>query len=609
MSSSSCFFLACIPFLAVVHASAASLVYVANSNAGTISTLNGQTSTVISNFYAASPPEVLAVSTDGAYLYVENISSVSVIQIASGQGLGTVDFPDDEIGSLALTPDGQSLWVSLTQSNRVAIIDLATVTVSGYVTVGTRPWGIAFNPTGTTALVANTSSNNVTVIDTALLTVVTTVATGNQTTGVAVSPNGTLAYATNLTDGTVSIIDLIGTTVLPPITVGAQPSGVAFTPDGQYAYIANGPSNDVSVISTATASVVSSIQIEPDGSYDRLIATSPDGTTAYVTNPVSGSVSVIDTSDNSVLPPISTGAGAFGVATALLPSLTFPVPINNAHCKGESGRCSPTTVNISAIFDHEMNRAYESSDNTKTCTPLKTPPKTWGIIMDFEGEVANASPAMGSYGACGDLHGYTNLQGVSYLSGYNLLSPTYLYYDGHPGYDFPFPFSADTQTGVFPAISGCVTYKMNAAGASAAPFHVMTIIPQATQPVSCTGIVSDTGFTIAHLHLSSFLASDGTVQRCVPTSTNHACGTTIPCPTCAQEGQWVSATAADPIAYVGDFAFGKWHEVGPHLHFEIDAWIDGKPVPIDPYGWNPLTPGQADPYSTLHPGIVNASLW
>lgn len=304
--------------------------------------------------------------------------------------------------------------------------------------------------------------------------------------------------------------------------------------------------------------------------------------------------------------------GVYGVATgtgAQPTTLAFPVKQSESRC---GGTCTPFTVNISAIFDHEMARAYESSDDLTTypsCTPLKNPPATWGEIMDFEGEVASSSPAIGSYGLCGDLHGYTNPQGTSYLAGYNLRSPTYLYYDGHPGYDYPFEFTGKIQTGVYPALSGCVTYKLNAAGASAGPYHVMTIIPQSKEPATCAGVQSDTGFTIAHLHLSSFLAADGTVRRCIPTATNYACGTTIPCPKCAQEGQWVSVSSADPIAYVGDFAFGKWHEVGSHLHFEVDVWIAGKPLAIDPYGWNPITPGQVDPYSLLHPRVVNSWLW
>jgi hypothetical protein len=87
------------------------------------------------------------------------------------------------------------------------------------------------------------------------------------------------------------------------------------------------------------------------------------------------------------------------------PALAFPVPSDKAHCKGKSGTCTPQTVNISAVFDHQMGRPYESSDNTKPkqgCAPLPTPPPMWGKIMDFMGEeAANTATADGNYGTCG----------------------------------------------------------------------------------------------------------------------------------------------------------------------------------------------------------------
>jgi hypothetical protein len=304
------------------------------------------------------------------------------------------------------------------------------------------------------------------------------------------------------------------------------------------------------------------------------------------------------------------GGGADLFVAKYTGTLLFPVKRNATSCK--TTECSPATANISSVFDHQMNLAYESSeDPKKKCAKLADPPPTWGTIMDFEGEIADAPPPKGSFGVCGDLHGYTSqMAGTKFLAGFNLQEPTYLYYDGHPGYDYPFAFKSGAQTGLFPAIKGCVTYKRPAAGASAKGFHVLTIIPQAKKPASCVGVQSDTGYTVAYLHLSSFPAADGIIQRCLSTATNpRRCVTIVNCPTCAREGDWVDTSRADPIAYVGDFDHGQWHAVGPHLHFEVDKWISGAPVPLDPYGWNPLTAGQADPYADLHPDVVNTWLW
>jgi murein DD-endopeptidase MepM/ murein hydrolase activator NlpD len=296
--------------------------------------------------------------------------------------------------------------------------------------------------------------------------------------------------------------------------------------------------------------------------------------------------------------------------------LVFPVK-TDSHCSGTHNMCTPNTVNISSVFDHKMTKAYESSKDPKShCAPLSSPPPTWGKIIDFLGEEAQSPPpGSGSFGACGDLHGYTTTQGTKFLSGYHLLGPTYLYYDGHPGFDYPFNFG----TAVYPAISGCVSYSIPVAGASPRPFHVLTIVPMTTPPPpgGCLAEKSETGYVIVYMHLSSYLSSDNTtVLHCTVRPSNGAamCPSTneVPCSAamgCAQQDDFVSSTQANPIAFVGNFANGYWGgkkgTIGPHLHFEVDLWPNASPIPIDPYGWKSST---ADPYSPL-PGIMNTWLW
>lgn len=196
----------------------------------------------------------------------------------------------------------------------------------------------------------------------------------------------------------------------------------------------------------------------------------------------------------------------------------------------------------------------------------------------------------------------------------------FLFYDGHPGYDYPFPY----LTGVFPAISGCVSYQISAGGGSnQQQFHTLAIIPMNTEPPNDTcpqNVASQTGYVVFYLHLASYVGTDGkTIMVCKtpPTTASPTCSDAIVCSNCPAEGKWVSASVTRPIAYVGNFAptktypNGAWHGVGSHLHFEVDQLPapGATPVPIDPYGWYPITGGAPDPYSSLHPGIVNTWLW
>jgi len=104
------------------------------------------------------------------------------------------------------------------------------------------------------------------VIDTATNTVTGTISVGNAPQNVAVTPDGSKAYVTNFYDNTVSVIDRATDTVSTTIPVfGSEPFGVAVTRDGSKAYVANFDSNDLSVIDTATNRVTAGIRSAPVG--------------------------------------------------------------------------------------------------------------------------------------------------------------------------------------------------------------------------------------------------------------------------------------------------------------------------------------------------------
>jgi len=118
-------------------------------------------------------------------------------------------------------------YVTNSSSNNVSIIDTATNTVVGSVTVGTSPFGVAITPDGSHAYVANVGSNTVSVIATATNTVVATVPVGTQPELVAIAPDGSHAYVTNLQSNNVSVIATATNSVVGTVPVGIEPMGVA----------------------------------------------------------------------------------------------------------------------------------------------------------------------------------------------------------------------------------------------------------------------------------------------------------------------------------------------------------------------------------------------
>jgi YVTN family beta-propeller protein len=115
----------------------------------------------------------------------------------------------------------------------VTVIDTATNTVSGDITVGTNVGGIAFTPDGSIAFVAVFGANVVKVVDVATATVVgDPIAVGAGPSEVVVTSDGSRVYVSNANSspGTVSVIDVATRTSPGTITVGTSPEGIAITP-------------------------------------------------------------------------------------------------------------------------------------------------------------------------------------------------------------------------------------------------------------------------------------------------------------------------------------------------------------------------------------------
>lgn len=199
-----------------------------------------------------------------------------------------------------------SLYVGDFSSSAVTVVDLATRTVLGTVTVGSRPGGVAITPDGLTAYVSNAGSNTVSVLETPGNTVVQTIPVDMPRLP-RISLDGQRMYVASSNANSVSVIETVTNSVVGTIAVGQNPYGIGLTPNGEFAYVANGNSQDVSVIETASASVVATVAVGL-GPSDAVVT--PDGEKVYVTNAAGDDVSVISTATNTVVATIPVGDNA-----------------------------------------------------------------------------------------------------------------------------------------------------------------------------------------------------------------------------------------------------------------------------------------------------------
>jgi YVTN family beta-propeller protein len=110
-------------------------------------------------------PAGLAISPDGSALYVANSYSdtVSVINTATNTVTKTIAVPPAIAGGafgagvngIVLDPNGTAAYVSLGQSNAVAVISLPRGIVEGYIPTAYFPSAITFDPARRTIVVAN----------------------------------------------------------------------------------------------------------------------------------------------------------------------------------------------------------------------------------------------------------------------------------------------------------------------------------------------------------------------------------------------------------------------------------------------------------------------
>ncbi|MDT5013318.1 MAG: hypothetical protein QOH57_4935 [Mycobacterium sp.] len=266
-----------------------SRIYVANSATNSVSVIDRSTGSVAATIAVVGTPTAIALSADGTRAYVAGNNAVSVINTATNTVVGQASTKGGQSFGLALSPDGQRLYVSNTFNNTVSVLDTskATPTLMATVAVGVTPGGIAVSPDGTKVYVANFSSGTVSVISTATNAVVgKPIAVGANPYGVAVSPDSTRVYVGNFGSNSVSVINAAATTpsVVSTIGVGAQPFGIALSPDGGVLYAANG-ADTVSVINTKTGAVIGTVSVDsaPENNWHG-VAVSPDGRQVYVSD-------------------------------------------------------------------------------------------------------------------------------------------------------------------------------------------------------------------------------------------------------------------------------------------------------------------------------------
>ncbi|MBN2036688.1 MAG: hypothetical protein JW768_08115 [Chitinispirillaceae bacterium] len=196
------------------------------------------------------------------------------------------------------SPDGGSLYIAEQTAKQIAVVDLATTTVTKKIKLPNEVTGIAIAPDGS-KLYATCSSDlwpagMVCEVDISGGTVARRMAAGHAARAPVIHPDGKTLYVCNLFNNDISVIDIASGKETARIPVIREPYSAGITPDGSVLVVANSlpteKSTDslnigskISLITTATKQVTT-INL-PIGSHSAFgLTVSPDGNYAFITH-------------------------------------------------------------------------------------------------------------------------------------------------------------------------------------------------------------------------------------------------------------------------------------------------------------------------------------
>src|SRR5258708_2653300 len=132
-------------------------------------------------------PEAIDMSPDGKQIWTAHSrdGGVSIIDIASKKVIQTLDVHTKRSNRLKFTPDGKLVLISDLDAGELVILDVATRKEAKRMKLGRSPEGILIAPDGLRAYVAVNADNKIAVVDLKTLDVTGQITTGSGPDGMA----------------------------------------------------------------------------------------------------------------------------------------------------------------------------------------------------------------------------------------------------------------------------------------------------------------------------------------------------------------------------------------------------------------------------------------
>jgi len=204
----------------------------------------------------ARPHGIVWMPDGTLYATAEGRESIFRIEGALSNAPSLREYSTGREGShmVAVAPDENTAWTTDLGSRTVTRIDLVSGAAMS-VAVGEEPEGIALTPTGDTLWVSARGSNQAFALDPDTMEIRETVETGRFPLRLAIRPQGDVAITSDLMDGTLSVIDLETAEVVRSIPVSSPDRAqdrfqvtILWSRNGSTIYVAETASNTIAEI-------------------------------------------------------------------------------------------------------------------------------------------------------------------------------------------------------------------------------------------------------------------------------------------------------------------------------------------------------------------------
>ncbi|MFC0863213.1 hypothetical protein ACFHYQ_13000 [Sphaerimonospora cavernae] len=293
-----------------------SLVYVPNSESGTVDVIDPETYRIVRHFRVGALPQHVVPSWDLKTLWVNNNRGNFLTPIDPRTGEPGRPVPVEDPYNLYFSPDGKYALVMAERNNQLDLRDPHSMRLLHSLSMPCRGINHGDFTADTSVFLASCEfSGHLVVLDWRTPRVIRRITLGGTSMpqDVKLSPDGTVFYVADMARHGVWLVDAATYKVIRFLPTGRGAHGLYVSRDSRLLYVSNRGEGSVSVVSFAKRKVMDVWRIPGGGSPD-MGGVSADGTKLWLSGRYHGVVYVFDTRTGKVIRTIRVGAGPHGLA-------------------------------------------------------------------------------------------------------------------------------------------------------------------------------------------------------------------------------------------------------------------------------------------------------